>query len=511
MKMTYFKSIIAISTGIILLVSTGCHKLEDFGDDNTNPLGSTQPITGALITNAESNLGELTTGTGTAGGVAIRAGLYCQYYSETQYPDASLYQEPKFDGGIIYSGILADCQTVINKNTDPATAAAAGISGPNNSQIGIATILKTYIAWTITDRWGDVPYSEALQGAGNFYPVYDKQEDIYKAFLSDLRDAVSKLDNGAVAIKGDIIYSGDVTKWKKFANTLSMGIAMRMTKRYPNAGDYAATQFALAAADANGMIESNSDNFTLNFPGGSYKNTWFNTFDGRSDYFFCKTMGDALSNLGDSRSSAFSSQNHPMPYGLETADANAFAGQTPYDTVLNVRFRRENSPLVIYSAANSLLTRAEAVERSWITGDAKADYEAGVTASFEQWGVTLPATYLTGNANYDNGAGAGSIGQNSYGSIPASSNGNTATKLDRIALQQWIAWYGNGVQGWSNWRRTGVPNLQPTIYAKNNPKEIPRRYVYGSTEYSLNPDQVKAAADRLSAGDVMSSRIWWDQ
>lgn len=507
MKHTFFKSLLLLSAGVYMLAGSSCKKLEDFGDTNVNPNGSITPITAALLTSAEINLGGIISGTGTGG---TKAGLFAQYISETQYTDASLYAEPKLDMGGFYTGPLIDLQVIINKNTDPATAGTSLIqsSGSNANQIAVASILKAYYVWTMTDRWGDVPYSEALQGAGNLTPAFDKQEDIYTRLLQDLKDGIAGFDGG-LAMQGDVMYSGNQAKWKKLANTLRMQIALRMRKANAT---MAATEFAAAYNDGNGYIMSNADNFTLDYPGGSFKNPYFVIYDGRSDYAFSKTIGDIMSNMGDSRKNFYKSSGNDFPYGLERQDAIAFG--TGYAKFLASQFQSEDADVVVVSAATSLLAAAEGVERGWVTGNAASLYNAAITASFEQWGATGAAAYIANSSvNYATGTGGGvGIGANAFNSV-VGADAITTTPLERIALQRYIAHYPDGIQGWCEWRRTGIPNLQPTTYATNSDagKTIPRRYVYATAEYSLNPAQVAIAVSRLSGGDKMNSRMWWDQ
>lgn len=507
MKHTFFKSLLLLSAGAYMLAASSCKKLEDFGDTNINPNGSPTPITAALLTSAETNLGGIISGTGTGG---TKAGLFAQYISETQYTDASLYAEPKLDMGGFYTGPMIDLQVIINKNTDPATKGTSLIqsSGSNANQIAVATILKAYYMWTITDRWGDVPYTEALQGAGNLTPAFDKQEDIYAKLLQDLKDGIAGFDGG-LPMQGDVMYKGDQAKWKKLANTLRMQIALRMRKANPT---LAASEFAAAYNDANGYITSNADNFTLDYPGASFKNPYFTIYDGRSDYAFSKTLGDVMSNMGDGRKNLYKSTGSDFPYGLERADAVAFG--TGYAKFLSADMLKEDADIVIVSAATSLLAAAEGVERGWVTGNAASLYAAGITASFEQWGASGAAAYIANpNANYATGTGGGTgIGSSAFNSI-VGADAITTTPLERIALQRYIAHFPDGIQGWSEWRRTGIPNLQPTAFATNSDagKAIPRRYVYATAEYSLNPAQVAIAVARLSGGDKMNSRMWWDQ
>jgi len=507
MKHTFFKTLFLVSAGTFILAGSSCKKLEDFGDTNVNPNGSITPITAALLTSAESNLAGIVSGVVSGGS---KAGLFAQYISETQYTDASLYAEPTLNMGGTYSGPLMDLQVIINKNTDPATKGSNEVqsSGSNGNQIAVATILKAYYFWTVTDRWGDVPYSEALQGAGNLSPAFDKQEDIYLGLLQDLKDGIASFDGG-LNVVGDLIYNGNPSNWKKLANTMRMQMALRMSKANPT---LAAAEFAAAYNDPNGFIMTNDENFTLDHPGGSFKNPYFLIYDGRSDYAFSKTIGDIMSNMGDNRKNLYKSTGADFPYGLVRADAITLP--TSYAKFLSADMLKENAPVVIISAATSLLAAAEGVERGWATGNAAALYNDGITASFAQWGASGAAAYIASPvANYATGTGGGTaIGSSPFNSI-VGADAITTTPLQRIALQRYIAHYPDGIQAWSEWRRTGIPNLTPTTFATNTDagSAIPRRYTYFINDYSLNPAQVAIAVSRLSGGDKMNSRMWWDQ
>ena len=182
-------------------------------------------------------------------------------------------------------------------------------------------ILKAYIFWTVTDRWGDVPYSEALQGGSKPTPVYDKQEDIYKGLLAELKSAVSSFDNTSV-IGGDISsYGGNVSQWKKLGNSLRLLIALRMSKRYPAAGGLAATEFNAALSDAGGVISSNADNYSFAFPGGNLSSPWYNLYNGRKDVGQSNTMTAITTGFLDKRQDIFGADlngdpsNLGVPYG----------------------------------------------------------------------------------------------------------------------------------------------------------------------------------------------------
>ncbi|HEY0749865.1 MAG TPA: SusD/RagB family nutrient-binding outer membrane lipoprotein, partial [Chitinophagaceae bacterium] len=221
---------------------SSCDKLKDFGDTNVNPGGVTTPIVGALLTNVEAGLGGYAAMT--------RGGLYAQYFSETQYTDVSLYALPQLNFSGEYAGALMDLQDIINRDI-------------SHNQSVVARILQQYIFWTLTDRWGDVPYSEALKG--NPTPKFDRQEDIYKGMISTLAAAVNDFDNTSI-ITGDVIYNGDVDSWKRLANSLRMLMSLQLSDRYPGANDYAATEFKAALNDPAGYIATNAQNFQIDFP-----------------------------------------------------------------------------------------------------------------------------------------------------------------------------------------------------------------------------------------------------
>ena len=221
--------------------------------------------------------------------------------------------------------------------------------------------------------------------------------------------------------------------------------------------------------------------------------------------------------MSDPRRAAFGSSGAAFPYGLPRDLAVAFDGSVAgaYATPIAASFRATSSPIVILPASYVLLAKAEAAQRGWISGNAQTFYEAGVTESFKQWGQTAgaAATYLNNSAaNFASGSGGGTdIGFSSdYPSI-VGADASTGTPLERIQLQRYIASFGDGIQAWAEWRRTGVPNLKPTAFGTNSPKEIPRRLTYGTTEYAANTVNVNEAAGRYAGGDKMNSRMWWDQ
>jgi hypothetical protein len=498
MKKITIKSLSAW-VGLFLMI-TGCNKIADFGNTNVNPNGTSTPVTAALLTAVESGLGG--NGSGGAGEVlfyatSIVAGQYAQYFAETQYPGTSLYTAPIFNYSNIYSTDLYDLQNIINQNSDPATKGIVASSGSNVNQIAIARILKAYLFWTVTDRWGDIPYSEALKGGAIKLPKFDKQQDIYADLIKELKEAASQFDDNGLVVKGDILmnYSGTGnaatvnSKWRKFANSLRMLIALRTSKVYPNAGQWAATEFKNALSDAGGYISSNSENVALTYANTTYANPFFINYvtNSRVDNAESSTMTDLLSSLNDPRLSVYGTTPNGFPYGLDRAHATAITSGIAY--IFKGQSTQATDPVTITSAAVVTLARAEAAERGWTTENAETLYNQAVTLAFAQYGFTA-----TQASNF--------LAQPSvkYGT----------DNIAKIATQRWIALYPDGVQAWAEWRRTGYPILRPSQYAVNPGGQIPRRYIYGTDEYSLNEANVKAAAARYTGGDNQDSRMWWD-
>jgi hypothetical protein len=470
---------LTVSVGVV----SSCESFEELAK---NPNAITTPVTSALLTNA---LNDFDTPSATIAGNP--AGLFCQYIAETQYTDASLYATPQIAWDGAYAGSLNDLQNIININTGADTKAYAALNGSNNNQIAVARILKAYRFWNLTDVYGDIPYSEALQKKLN--PKYDTQQEVYNGIFKELKEATAQMDGGnGNPFTGDILYHGDMAKWKKFANSIRVLMALRLSKVDPATGK---TQLLDALASPGGVFMSNDDNATIVYPGGTYKHPWFITYDGRKDYAISETIGDILVDSKDQRAAAFGQLNGKgelvaFPYGLTRDEAVAFAnGHSDFSFVFDKSMREQSSASYVITAAHVYLARAEAAQLGWSTENAEAMYKKGIETSWEQWGVGDTA---------------------SLDAFLASEAVSLATDpLKKIQLQRYVAFYPNGIQGWSEWRRTGVPALTATPKATSISKLIPRRYVYGANEPVLNKTSYQAAVSRTP--DSQDSRVWWDK
>jgi hypothetical protein len=474
------RKFLSLAALALVVLASSCDKLKDFDDTNVNPSGVSKPILSALFTNVSAGMSGYATDT--------RGGYYSQLFSETQYSDASLYSIPQLSFTGIYSGTLYDLQNIINTNE-------------SNNLTQASKILQSYIFWTVTDRWGDVPYSEALKGGSVPTPVYDKQEDIYKGILTTLKSAVASFDNTSY-IGGDVSsYNSNIAQWKKLGNSIRLLVALRMSKKFPAAGGFAATEFQAALSDAGGIITGNVDNYSFSFPGGNLASPWYNLYNGRKDVGESATMTGIMASLGDARQTVFGADVNGdpsttgVPYGWSRSKVDPWTQANPkWAYVLNPSLRNANGSVVVIPASVVTLARAEAADRGWTTENAKTLYETGVKLSFEQWGIAAPAdAYFAQSA------------------VAFSAPAGTGANLKQIATQRYIATYPDGTQAWAEWRRTGYPALTPAPDAVNDSKQIPRRYTYATAEYGSNKANVEAAAALLSGGDKQDSKIWWDQ
>ncbi len=350
----------------------------------------------------------------------------------------------------------------------------------------------------MTDTWGDIPYSEALQAEKIKSPKYDSQEDIYKGLMNDLNNALSLIDVAASGPNGDVVYNGDMTLWKKFGNSLKMRLALRTADK-----DAAASQAAFEAANTDGAFTSNSDNALLQY--GTYPSgnpIYYNRYiSGRNDYCASNIFLDStLTPLNDPRRECFFAPASAT--GLWTGEvyglSEANGAQTP-----NSRISQRSAltlsatlPGIYLDYAQVEFMLAEAVERGWnVGGTAQDHYNNGVTASIDFW------TGLNGTT----GDAAAYLAQPDVNYTTAPGDWK-----QKIGVQKWIALFDQGVQGWVEWRRLGFTKLQLPADGVLDGTGIPRRMKYPVLEQTLNSANYNAAVAAQGA-DEQDTRMWWDK
>ncbi len=476
---------------------------------NTDPNAPVDAPAGAVFTNAA-----ITAAHWVGNGSDLRSTEWvAQHLSEVQYPDEDRYQRlqgpnttGEFDAA--YYDELQDLHKVIAK----------GQSQGNPAIWGPATVLQIWVFENLTDQWGDIPYSQALGGdsvGGTLTPTYDKQQDIYTSFFQRLADAATAMESTDSAGLGsaDPVYSGDLSEWVKFANSLRARLAMRIVNVDPGT---ASTQLAAAFSDPGGVFASNDDDAKIIWPGdGQYDNPWADNFQSRDDHRMSQTLMNQMVPFNDPRvpvyaqpvldSSVFHNGYGGMPNGLNADTAGMwfnkasrpgvifYPGATSYGTFGDGSGLRLPSYIMTY--AEVMFIKAEAAQRSvggLSPAEAEADYYAGVQASMDQWGVTDGAAIT---------AFEGTPGVAYTPGIPAG--------LNEIAIQKYIALFGDGTQAWAEWRRTCQP---VTLHAGPNAivSFVPRRFEYSQTEYSVNAANVNSALAQMGGPDNFATRMWWD-
>ena len=472
-------------------------------DVNRNPNNPTDVSAQSLFTNATRQSVSRWMGTT----YDWRGGEFlAQHLAEVQYTDedtyirlARAYMTDTFDGS--YYQELEDLRKVIGKGM---AASDASIWGP-------AAVLKTWTADFLTDTWGDVPYSDALasdSAGGSGKPVYDTQQAVYTNFFSTLSNVATTLASTGTASLGsaDAIYGGDVAAWAKFANSLHARLAMRLVNVDPTT---ASAELTKAFSGPGGIFTSNADNAALPWPGdGVNDNPLSASLQQRDDYRMSKTFIDILQGYGDPRLFVYAHTTDAgtyvgAPNGLDAPTAQPyivsasrvgtifFPGATSYTSYGGPG---ATLPSQLLTFAEVRFIQAEAAERGMgglNPGQAALFYNQAIQASMDQWGVsdaTAIATYLARPEVVYQGGTAG---------------------LRQIAIQKWIALFGDGGNAWFEWRRTCQPStVTPGPAATEN--YVPRRFYYSQTEISVNGANVDAAVTNQGT-DNFGTLVWWDK
>jgi len=481
---------------IILIINGFVACTSDYEELNRDPLSANKVPTTALLTGIEQSLISINSGLGYNKTLM----LYSQQWSQRETTTRSLYSmdDSSGDWSAFYLNGLPELYNIIDLNSGEYKDEYS-VYGKNQNQIAIAKILIVWVFSNITDTWGNVPYSEAIDKNINF-PKYDKQENIYPDLINQLKEAVNMMDlNSQGFTSGDMMYNGDMLKWKKFANSLRARLALRMSEVNP-----ILAQAELADALSADVFISNADNAEIAFQNEeAHANPLYLEFLTQQWTFVSEPLINLMNTYGNGTAAAPSDPRIPkyaapnqngeyvgFPYGLETSDTFNYAIEDyslPSDIVRAMDF---TSSLMTYSEL--LFIKAEAEQRGWFgsVSDAATTYQEAITASMEQWAVNQSdiATYLA---------------------LPdVQYNSSNWRKL--IGEQKHIALYMQGANAWNEWKRLDFPVLQFPAAASTYATEIPRRFKYPLSETGINNDNLTAAINDMG-GDEMNTRMWWDQ
>lgn len=408
---------------------------------------------------------------------------WAQHWSKVQYNDEEKYIPRRAVMNSVWDNLYAAVIAEANE-----AYIQAGEKGNTNLQAA-ALVMKANAFQILTDVYGPVPFTEAGQ-PGNIKPKYDSQEVVYEGIIGLLDQAESLFASGTGAItpSADKLYAGNVTKWRKFANSLKLKALMRISNKVSVGADVA----ALVAAG--NLMTSNGDSAQLIFIGAQPDaNPIFETivFGTRTEYKVSSVLVAALNATSDPRLKVFAKVNN----------ANAYVGNPPgvenpgnylgYSSP-GAFYLAPTLPGVILSYSQVEFLLAEATLKGYLdAGDlnvARGHYFDGIEANltFNNVPFTDATTFLA-NPGID------------FGSVSAG--------LQKIGEQNWLALYGQGIEAWTEWRRTGYPALSPAANA--DIATIPSRFYYSTDENSFNQESYQAASATLSQGDTMLSRVWW--
>lgn len=525
-------------TALTTFAVTSCTK--DFDEINTNPNSTDNPTSFGLFNYANKAFMDNTRDGFTSGRMTLP---WVQYSAQRNYTEEDKYQYRLTVANSLYTNLYAyamDYKKIIDLNTNPATATIQNNYGPNANQIAAARVMLANIFLTLTDSFGDVPYYsygnkdsdfQALDPS-NITPKFASQSKIYADILKELKEAADMIKtNDVVFTNGDVLF-GSGLKLKRFANSLRLRVGVRVKGVVPGA------ETAIQEAIASGVMQSNEDNVGL-----TYENTDTNPSpmwianagssilgtSARNDFAVNKTFVELLKgNKGpfgktDPRlfriaAPLYANQNSVT--GLngatiyqDSTDPDDYAGM-PYGVPTNGIAANQSaigrsslfSKYVIRKDYTEMYMEYAEVEflLSEVNGWSQVNYENGVKASMERWGVAQAdiVTYLAGLA-------------------PASK--------ETVLTQKYIALFGQPYEAWSDYRRTGYPNIlllpgQTGTY--NSPvsgattyvfqslipglTDLPARFFYPTQVQTLNTVNYQAASQAIG-GDEMKTKLIWDK
>ncbi len=366
---------------------------------------------------------------------------------------------------------------------------------------GISKILKVMVFQRLTDSYGDVPFSEAGLGfyQGIYLPKYDNQKEIYDEFFVLLDDAFNQLDESPSGdkITGDNFYNGDISKWKKLANSLRLRCAMRISEV-----DETKAKTEIQTALNNGVFESNADNCYTH-----HDNTAFNILgaekNGNGLSQALKGAGSVLDhptelllrNLeNDPRKDIWFSPGNGG--NIEGIASNNYRWDHPGGSanlgIIKPYLYNNDASYLHISFSETQLLLAEAVQRGLISGNVQNYYQKGIEAGITQWSAL--------GANVDSDVAT---------TFATSKTLTTGQELEDIITQQWLTLFLNGMEAYANQRRTDLPVLDPVTRTDTDTNGVmPKRFPYPVGESTANAINYENAKENYPNNWL--SRVWWD-
>jgi hypothetical protein len=459
--------------GLAVAVFSGC---DDQLDINTDPLAATEVDPNLLFPEAVVQLSNYRESE-----LDARIGTIPQYYMPStgvlgDYAQGSLGNT--FLMGNVWSGVYAFAL----KNTALIERdALLAPEGTRDNVIAQAQIYKAYIFYMATMLWEDVPYTEAADFV-TALPNFDDQETILRGLVSDLDAAIARIDDDPEDVpmqNGDLIYDGDMSNWERFANSLKLSILMAIANVDPES-----VRAQIADVVNQPLIETWDQAAALHYldsPGNF--NPWWNVLNrfsgGQNNFYYAAEVPfNLLEELDDPRLPVFFDQNRTTnegEYGDRLA-AGVFTGGRDL-TALSLTVISPDRSDVYQGPAQTLLLKAEAIQRGYAEGDADEAYRAGIVAAMNRWDDGMETISDSAETAY-------------LASLPELDNLGDEEALEAIHTQLYLGLYSDAMEGWIQWRRTGVPTLQTV--RNSRVAGIIRRFFFPPDEIGANPNSTEA-------------------
>ena len=395
-------------------------------------------------------------------------------------------------------------QAILNNNESIAYAQENSL----NAYEAAAKILNAFYYASMTELWIDVPFTEAALGLDNVQPSYDNQSVIYPAVLSLLKEANDLLasDTDGFVLGGDVLFGGDIMKWRKMANSLRLRYLLRLSNI---SSINAASEINAIVSDPDNypIIQSNAEAAIYNFTGLAPNTSDFSlltALGGLSPSIRFVNILDGVNpdddadddpRLGFFADKPIDPSAVDGPYvGVESGTTREEAQGTGGNAELfasqfTIKFQEDQGLLdfVYISYAEVQFILAEARLNNWIsTSSAQEYYESGIAGNFDYWGLTMPADFLSRDGVSWN------------------------ESMEQLMEQKWIAmFFNNTLEMWGNHKRTGLPNLIPGPLATTVTNGVvPTRVFYPSLEQSVNSTNYSAASSNIG-GDIITAKHWY--
>ncbi|MCG8476735.1 MAG: SusD/RagB family nutrient-binding outer membrane lipoprotein [Cytophagales bacterium] len=389
--------------------------------------------------------------------------------------------------------------------------------------LSVGEILKVAVFHRITDIYGHIPYSK-ISKDGKLVAPFDLQQDVYRKMFKELDESIATLTankESNFSSKADRVFEGNVGKWIKFANSLKLRLALRLS--YADAA-LAQEKAEEAVSHEFGVITLNVDNAYYPVPKSPFRVVMYDYNGG--DSRVSADITTYMNSYGDSRrekyfvKSSFSASIPEVEDGFHGLRSGInFSSSEEAQMYCNMNVGDSKERILWMNAAESAFLKAEGALRGWNMGGTPDEfYEKGVRLSFEQWEAAGVDEYLNNTdlpQPYVDPMDKNSYaGETSKISVKWNSSGDFEENLERIITQKWIANFPLGLEAWAEFRRTNYPKLMPAPHNLSNgvigDNEFARRLPYPEREYQENRANLQKALDNLNGPDNQATKVWWD-